>query len=56
MAIPDPRVNRFIEDKDTRISVGLQMPLGRQPGSVMGILHPLKQPSMLSKRILNYYY
>ena len=36
MAIADPRVNRFIEDKDTRVSVGLQMPLGRQPGSVDG--------------------
>jgi len=33
MAITDPRVNRFIEDKDTRVSVGLEMPLGRQPGS-----------------------
>ncbi len=33
MAIADPRVNRFIEDKDTRVSVGLSMPLGRQPGS-----------------------
>ena len=33
MAIADPRVNRFIEDKDTRVSVGLKMPLGRQPGS-----------------------
>ena len=33
MAISDPRVNRFIEDKDTRVSVGLSMPLGRQPGS-----------------------
>ena len=33
MAIIDPRVNRFIEDKDTRVRVGLQMPLGRQPGS-----------------------
>ena len=31
MAITDPRVNRFIEDKDTRVSVGLEMPLGRQP-------------------------
>ena len=31
MAIADPRVNRFIEDKDTRVSVGLEMPLGRQP-------------------------
>ena len=33
MAIRDTRVNQFIEDKDTRVSVGLQMPLGRQPGS-----------------------
>jgi len=33
MAISDPRVNRFIEDKDTRVSVGLSMPLGRQPGN-----------------------
>ena len=33
MAIIDPRVNQLIEDKDTRVSVGLQMPLGRQPGS-----------------------
>ena len=32
MAIADPRVNRFIEDKDTRVSVGLKMLLGRQPG------------------------
>ena len=36
MAIADPRVNRFIEDKDTRVSVGLKMPLGRQPGTVDG--------------------
>ena len=33
MAIIDPRVNQLIEDKDTRVRVGLQMPLGRQPGS-----------------------
>jgi len=33
MAIVDTRVNRFIEDKDTRVSVGLSMPLGIQPGS-----------------------
>ena len=33
MAIRDTRVNRFIEDQDTRVSVGLSMPLGRQPGS-----------------------
>jgi len=36
MAIPNNRVNRFIEDQDTRISVGLQMPLGRQPGTTDG--------------------
>ena len=36
MAIPDTRVNRFIEDQDTRVSVGLQMPLGRQPGTTDG--------------------
>ena len=33
MAIADPRVNQFIEDKDTRVNVGLSMPLGRQPGN-----------------------
>ena len=33
MAVRDTRVNQFIEDKDARVSVGLQMPLGRQPGS-----------------------
>ena len=33
MAIIDPRVNQLIEDKETRVRVGLQMPLGRQPGS-----------------------
>ena len=36
MAIPNTRVNRFIEDQDTRVSVGLQMPLGRQPGTTDG--------------------
>ncbi len=36
MAIPNNRVNRFIEDQDTRVSVGLQMPLGRQPGTTAG--------------------
>ena len=36
MAIPNNRVNRFIEDQDTRVSVGLQMPLGRQPGTTDG--------------------
>ena len=33
MSIIDPRVYQLIEDKDTRGRVGLQMPLGRQPGS-----------------------
>ena len=42
MAIADTRVNRFIEDKDTRVSVGLQMPLGRQPGSVDGYFSTTK--------------
>ena len=31
MAIVDNRVNRFVEDKDTRVSVGLALPIGRQP-------------------------
>lgn len=31
MAIANNRANRFLDDKDTRISVGLSMPLGRQP-------------------------
>ena len=31
MAIRDPRTNQFIEDKDTRISVGIDLPFGRQP-------------------------
>ena len=42
MAIADPRVNRFIEDKDTRVSVGLKMPLGRQPGSGYGFFTTTK--------------
>tara|TARA_B100000287_G_scaffold186327_1_gene176211 strand:+ start:470 stop:904 length:435 start_codon:yes stop_codon:yes gene_type:complete len=33
MAVRDTRVKRFIEDKDSRVSVGLSMPLGRQPGN-----------------------
>ena len=36
MAIPNNRVSRFIEDQDTRVSVGLEMPLGRQPGNSEG--------------------
>ena len=31
MAIPDTRVNRFIEDQDTRVSVGIDFPFGRVP-------------------------
>ena len=31
MAIVDNRVNRFVEDKNTRVSVGLALPIGRQP-------------------------
>ena len=31
MAIRDPRTNQFIEDKDTRVSVGIDLPFGRQP-------------------------
>ena len=42
MAIIDPRVNQFIEDKDTRVSVGLQMPLGRQPGTGDGFFATTK--------------
>jgi len=42
MAIRDTRVNRFIEDQDTRVSVGLQMPLGRQPGSGDGFFTTTK--------------
>ena len=42
MAIADPRLNRFIEDKDTRVSVGLKMPLGRQPGSGDGFFTTTK--------------
>ena len=42
MAVRDTRVNRFIEDKDTRVSVGLQMPLGRQPGSGDGFFTTTK--------------
>tara|TARA_E500000331_G_scaffold243864_1_gene234308 strand:+ start:1260 stop:1694 length:435 start_codon:yes stop_codon:yes gene_type:complete len=36
MAISDNRVNQFIEDKDTRVSVGIALPLGRQPGGTKG--------------------
>ena len=36
MAIPDRRVKRFIEDRDTRVSVGLDLPIARQPGDQGG--------------------
>ena len=32
MAIPDRRVKRFVEDRDTRVSVGLDLPVARQAG------------------------
>ena len=36
MAIPDRRVKRFVEDRDSRVSVGLDFPVGRQAGDQMG--------------------
>ena len=36
MAIPNNRVNRIIEDQDTRVSVEIKLPFGRQPGSSKG--------------------
>ena len=33
MAILDNRINQRIEDKDTRVSVGIELPFGRQPGN-----------------------
>ena len=36
MAIPNTSVKRFIEDVDTRVSVGLDLQLGRQPGTPDG--------------------
>ena len=36
MAIPNTSVKRFIEDVDTRVSVGLDLPLGLQPGTSDG--------------------
>ncbi len=36
MAIPDRRVKRFVEDRDTRVSVGLDFPVARQAGDNMG--------------------
>tara|TARA_S200000501_G_scaffold317769_1_gene311256 strand:+ start:381 stop:815 length:435 start_codon:yes stop_codon:yes gene_type:complete len=36
MAIADTRKNRFIDDQDSRISVGIALPFGRQPGGTGG--------------------
>ena len=36
MAIPDRRVKRFVEDLDSRVSVGLDLPIARQPGDNQG--------------------
>ena len=36
MAIPDRRVKRFVEDRDTRVSVGLDLPVARQAGDQGG--------------------
>lgn len=36
MAIPNRRVKRFVEDLDTRVSVGLDLPVARQAGDNQG--------------------
>ena len=36
MAIPNRRVKRFVEDLDTRVSVGLDLPIARKPGDQGG--------------------
>jgi len=36
MAILDNRKNPFIDDQDTRVSVGIALPFGRQPGGTRG--------------------
>ena len=36
MAIPYRSVKRFIEDLDSRVSVGLDLPIARQPGDNQG--------------------
>jgi len=36
MAIPDKRVKRFIEDKDSRVSVGLDLPISKHPNDNRG--------------------
>ena len=42
MAIVDRRTNQFIEDKDTRVSVGIDFPFGRIPDSVDGYFSTTK--------------
>ena len=36
MAIPNRRVKRFVEDLDSRVSVGLDLPIARQAGNREG--------------------
>ena len=36
MAIPNRRVKRFVEDLDSRVSVGLDLPIARQTGDNQG--------------------
>lgn len=36
MAIPNKRVKRFVEDLDSRVSVGLDFPVSRKAGDTMG--------------------
>ena len=36
MAIADRRVKRFIEDRDSRVSVGLDLPIARKAGDSQG--------------------
>ncbi len=43
MAIPNRRVKRFVEDLDTRISVGLDFPVARQAGDQMGYFATTKK-------------
>ena len=42
MAIVDRGTNQFIEDKDTRVSVGIEFPFGRTPNSVDGYFNTTK--------------
>ena len=42
MAIPNQNVKRFIEDVDTRVSVGWDLPLGIQPGTSDGMFATTK--------------